>query len=96
MPCFSASSAAGRRWVRKRERTSARKSRERNASGAREEQPNVEVSSEVPRVQKRGRDRSGGNVNAPATNFAYSPSFVMRGFAAAVTVFDGPRTSISP
>ncbi|MBG0794065.1 TonB-dependent receptor [Methylocystis sp. H62] len=65
-----------------------RKSREAKASGAREE-PRVEVPAEAPRAQTLGRDQSGVYVNAPATNSAFSPSFVMRGFPAGVTLFDG-------
>jgi iron complex outermembrane receptor protein len=40
-------------------------------------------------AQTLGRDQSGVYVNAPATNTAYSPSFVMRGFPSGVTLFDG-------
>lgn len=51
------------------------------------EEPNVEVSSELPRAQTRGRDQSGGHVNAPATGLAYSPRFVMRGFSGGSDAF---------
>ncbi len=53
------------------------------------EEPKVEAPAEAPRAQTLGRDQSGVYVNAPATNSAYSPSFVMRGFPAGVTLFDG-------
>jgi iron complex outermembrane receptor protein len=42
-----------------------------------------------PRAQTLGRDQSGVFVNESASNAAYSPSFVMRGFPAGVTLFDG-------
>ncbi|MFO1125918.1 MAG: TonB-dependent receptor [Methylocystis sp.] len=43
----------------------------------------------APNAQTLGRDQSGVYVNAPATNSAFSPEFVMRGFPAGVTLFDG-------
>ncbi|MFO1126001.1 MAG: hypothetical protein U1E25_12505 [Methylocystis sp.] len=35
----------------------------------------------APNAQTLGRDQSGVYVNAPATNSAFSPEFVMRGFS---------------
>ncbi|WP_292534267.1 TonB-dependent siderophore receptor, partial [Methylocystis sp.] len=64
------------------------KSRAESKRRAREE-PRVEASGEAPRAQTLGRDQSGVYVNAPATNSAFSPHFVMRGFPAGVTLFDG-------
>jgi iron complex outermembrane receptor protein len=48
-----------------------------------------EAPAEAPRAQTLGRDQGGVYVNAPATNSAFSPSFVMRGFPAGVTLFEG-------
>lgn len=59
-------------------------SEERNQERSQVEQP-----VDAPNAQTLGRDQSGVYVNAPATNSAYSPSFVMRGFPAGVTLFDG-------
>jgi iron complex outermembrane receptor protein len=49
----------------------------------------VEPPGAAPNAQTLGRDQSGVYVNAPAANSAFSPSFVMRGFPAGVTLFDG-------
>jgi iron complex outermembrane recepter protein len=43
----------------------------------------------APRAQTLGRDQGGVYVNASTVNSAYSPSFVMRGFPAGLTLFDG-------
>jgi len=43
----------------------------------------------APRAQSLGRDQSGVFVNESASNGAYSPGFVMRGFPSGVTLFDG-------
>jgi iron complex outermembrane recepter protein len=43
----------------------------------------------APRAQTLGRDQSGVFVNESASNAAYSPGFVMRGFPSGVTLFDG-------
>ncbi|WP_363345920.1 TonB-dependent receptor domain-containing protein [Methylocystis echinoides] len=43
----------------------------------------------APRAQTLGRDQSGVFVNESASNAAYSPSFVMRGFPSGVTLFEG-------
>jgi len=53
------------------------------------ERSQVERRSDAPNAQTLGRDQSGVYVNEPATNSAFSPSFVMRGFPAGVTLFDG-------
>lgn len=42
-----------------------------------------------PRAQALGRDQSGVYVGDPVANSGYSPQFVMRGFPAGVTLFDG-------
>jgi iron complex outermembrane receptor protein len=54
-----------------------------------EERSQVERRADAPNAQTLGRDQSGVYVNAPATNSAFSPEFVMRGFPAGVTLFDG-------
>jgi iron complex outermembrane receptor protein len=71
-------------------REDERKEKPRSESRRRaREEPKVEAPREAPRAQTLGRDQSGVYVNAPATNSAFSPSFVMRGFPAGVTLFDG-------
>jgi iron complex outermembrane receptor protein len=47
------------------------------------------TSEAAPRAQTLGRDQGGVYVNASAVNSGYSPSFVMRGFPAGLTLFDG-------
>ncbi|CCJ07910.1 TonB-dependent siderophore receptor [Methylocystis sp. SC2] len=75
---------------------SAGKRRGKEKSGAKEqnketntERSQVERRADAPNAQTLGRDQSGVYVNAPAANSAYSPGFVMRGFPAGVTLFDG-------
>ncbi len=53
------------------------------------ERSQVERRADAPNAQTLGRDQSGVYVNAPATNSAFSPSFVMRGFPSGLTLFDG-------
>lgn len=72
------------------------KRRSKEKSGAKEqnkeqnkERRQVERRADAPNAQTLGRDQSGVYVNAPATNSAFSPEFVMRGFPAGVTLFDG-------
>lgn len=58
----------------------------------REEKPEHQTGEKpdiAPRAQSLGRDQSGVFVNESASNAAYSPSFVMRGFPSGVTLFDG-------
>jgi iron complex outermembrane receptor protein len=43
----------------------------------------------APRAQTLGRDEGGVFVNGSAINSGYSPDFVMRGFPAGLTLFDG-------
>jgi iron complex outermembrane receptor protein len=73
---------------RRRERELADRKRAERRAPANAEKPD-EAPAEAPRAQTLGRDQSGVYVNAPATNSAYSPSFVMRGFPAELTLFDG-------
>lgn len=75
---------------------SAGKRRDAEESGAKEqnkqrnkERSQVEWRTDAPNAQTLGRDQSGVYVNAPATNSAFSPSFVMRGFPSGLTLFDG-------
>jgi iron complex outermembrane receptor protein len=75
---------------------SAGKRRDAEESGAKEqnkqrnkERSQVEWRADAPNAQTLGRDQSGVYVNAPATNSAFSPSFVMRGFPSGLTLFDG-------
>jgi len=63
-------------------------SEERNKERNREHSQ-VEQRADAPNAQTLGRDQSGVYVNAPATNSAFSPSFVMRGFPSGLTLFDG-------
>ncbi|PPD08812.1 MAG: TonB-dependent receptor [Methylocystis sp.] len=91
--------------ARKENVQSAGKRRVKEETGAKEQhqEPGKERSNEqngarrqveprgadAPNAQTLGRDQSGVYVNAPATNSAYSPSFVMRGFPSGLTLFDG-------
>jgi iron complex outermembrane recepter protein len=54
-----------------------------------EEHQTAETPRVAPRAQTLGRDQSGVFVNESASNAAYSPGFVMRGFPSGVTLFDG-------
>jgi iron complex outermembrane receptor protein len=63
---------------------SEERNKERN-----KERGDVAPHADAPNAQTLGRDQSGVYVNAPATNSAFSPEFVMRGFPAGVTLFDG-------
>ncbi|MGJ0424669.1 TonB-dependent receptor [Methylocystis sp.] len=63
---------------------SEERNKERN-----KERGDVAPRADAPNAQTLGRDQSGVYVNAPATNSAFSPEFVMRGFPAGVTLFDG-------
>lgn len=53
------------------------------------ERSQVERRAAGPNAQTLGRDQSGVFVNAPAANDGFSPGFVMRGFPAGLTLFDG-------
>jgi iron complex outermembrane recepter protein len=74
-----------------------RRSPARNDKKRRDTTPKIETHEtapkedpgQAPRAQTLGRDQSGVFVNASAVNSGYSPSFVVRGFPAGVTLFDG-------
>ncbi|WP_244613517.1 TonB-dependent siderophore receptor [Methylosinus sp. Ce-a6] len=54
-----------------------------------EEEPRSRSGRAAPRSQDLGKAVSGVFVNSTSSNSGYSPSFVMRGFPAGLTLFDG-------